>query len=338
MNWFNYWGCIPVTGKIKKKDWANVQNSREFNNTFMVFYTLALELYKWSGLPDTCDERMLERYLLLNGQAMIADVNGAYLTLASAGGSDINLYGYPTQGFGYGLNGFNQRFNLYVPGADDSKELLTSPAGNLPQTSRPEAVVCYDNAAAYPYILYIMQDALRLSDLVRSADVAVKTLKSPIIIGVNETERSSMKQLMEDYEDNVFAILTAKGFSLDSIQVWPTNGNPQTIEAIWNQYLNVWARLLGIFGLNSNPNEDKKERLLVDEVNANNQYITSSLYKRLAWRKNFCEQVNRTFGLNISVDINPEVKEHVSDDSYGRPEDDLDNPTGGGDSDSEGDS
>lgn len=337
MLWTPYWGCVPVTGKIKKKDYAKLQNNQEFTNTFTTFYTLALDLYKWNGLPETCDERILERFLLLNGQAMIAKVDNGFLTLASAGGSDINVYGYPTVGFGYGLNGFNRRFNLFVPGAENYSELRKSPAGNLPGSDSVDAVICYDNSAAYPYVAYIMADAKRLADLVRSTDVAVKTLKSPILIGVSESEQTSLKQLMEDYEDNVFTILTARGFSLDSIKVWPTAGNPQTIEAIWQQYLNIWSRLLATFGLDSNANSDKKERLLVDEVNANNQYIASSLYKRLEWRKKFCEQVNGQFGLNISVEINPEVMQYArADDADGIYEDGSDDGAGEGNTDSGG--
>lgn len=334
MLWGPYWGCVPVTPKIKKKDWAKVQNNNEFVNIFEIFYTLALTIYKWDGLPPTCDERIIERFLLLNGQAMIAKEANGYLSLASAGGSDINIYGYPTQGYGYGLNGYNKRYNLYVPGADDDKLLMRS-AGGLTTSYSPEAVICYDNPAAYPYIAYIMADARRLADLVRSTDVAVKTLKSPIIIGVAESERTSMRQLIEDYEDNLFAILTAKGLSLDSIKVWPVSGDSNTIQAIWNQYLNIWSRLMAVFGLNANPNEDKKERLLVDEVNANNQYVQSSLYKRLAWRRKFCDQINALWGLNVSVDINEEVIGRA--DSYDPNrvlQDDPDDGAGDGDGDS----
>ena len=54
-----------------------------------------------------------------------------------------------------------------------------------------------------------------------------------------------------------------------------------------------------LFGLNNV--SDKKERLIVDEANANNDYINRNvdlLYKN---RKIACNEINKKFGLNISV-------------------------------------
>ena len=57
--------------------------------------------------------------------------------------------------------------------------------------------------------------------------------------------------------------------------------------------------LLTLFGLNNVV--DKKERLIVDEANANNDYINRNvdlLYKN---RKIACDKINEKFGLNINV-------------------------------------
>ena len=57
--------------------------------------------------------------------------------------------------------------------------------------------------------------------------------------------------------------------------------------------------LLTLFGLNNVIN--KKERLIVDEANANNDYINRNvdlLYKN---RKQACDEINNKFGLNINV-------------------------------------
>ena len=54
-------------------------------------------------------------------------------------------------------------------------------------------------------------------------------------------------------------------------------------------------------GLN-NANTEKRERLLVDEVNANNQAIYSKVELWLDQLKRSCEKVRNMFGINISVD------------------------------------
>lgn len=331
---WDLWGPkCPMNEAIDKHEYAKVLNQQEFINTVMTYFNIAIERFLWGNLPKTCDYRMLEKFLILNAESLIAKFSGAYFSLGSAGGYDINIYGYPTQGYGYGMNGFNKRFNLYIPGVTESSEMIKTPSGTLMNKLRgiftPDAVVCYDNAMRYPLIAYILADARRLADLVRSTDVAVKTLKSPIILGVGETEKRSVKALLNDYEENLFAILVARGFNIADVKVWPTNGKPETIEAFWNQYLNIHARLLAILGLNSNPNEDKKERLIVDEVNANNEFIAYNIYKELAWRRRFCDYVNELWGLDITVEINPEVKSYVRPDDTGDGmQDDSDDGTG----------
>lgn len=51
-----------------------------------------------------------------------------------------------------------------------------------------------------------------------------------------------------------------------------------------------------------NANTNKKERLIVDEVNSNNVETTSKCELWLEELKKTCEQTNKMFGLNISVD------------------------------------
>ena len=65
-------------------------------------------------------------------------------------------------------------------------------------------------------------------------------------------------------------------------------------------------------GLN-NANTEKRERLLVDEVNANNQAIYSKVELWLDQLKRSCEKVRNMFGINISVDwrYNPNEQRQI---------------------------
>ena len=303
MFWWNlYWGAMPLKGcNISKKKLAKVQNDIEFLNLFENYFTLAQDLFEWDGLPDTCDERFLERSLLLYGRAMIADLGGNLVTLGSANGAGINLYGYSIKAYGWGMNGFNQEFNVYVPGADDARPLGKASDGTMSKS--PEAVICYDNVDMFPYVSFIFNAAKRLADLIRSCDVTVQNLKTPFIVTCDENQLNSVKEAFAQREDNVAAIITSKSISLDNFKVWQTYASADTLRSFWEQFRNIEAQLLEILGINSNANTDKRERLLVDEVNANNQNIESNLQKRLRQREIFCERVNKVFGTDISVKI-----------------------------------
>lgn len=314
--WQNYWGSMPVDmSNISKKKLAKLQNNAEFANFFEAYFTLAQNLFEWEGLPDTCDARFLERCLLLFGRAMIAQVDGAYVTLGAAPGAGLNIYGYPIKGFGWGINGFNREFSLYVPGADSSK-VLTKASDGRASYEAPEAVVCYDNIDAYPYVSYILSGAQRMSDLIRSCDVAVQNLKCPIFCTVRDQEQvKTIKQALDDRAENALAIIAMKQLDLDQFKTWNIGVVPDTLSAFWEQFRNVEAMLLETLGINANDNTDKRERLLVDEINANNIHTNSNLKKRLHQRELFCERVNDAFGLNISVKIREEVEDDGDDDT-----------------------
>ena len=57
---------------------------------------------------------------------------------------------------------------------------------------------------------------------------------------------------------------------------------------------------------NSNANNGKKERLLVDEVNVNNGEILMYLDVDYKNRVKACEEINKRFGLNVKVSKNIE--------------------------------
>ena len=71
-------------------------------------------------------------------------------------------------------------------------------------------------------------------------------------------------------------------------------------------------------GIN-NANMDKRERMVANEVEANNEQVKASEDVMLKVRKEACKQINRIFGTNISVerrnfDQIPEYEELLKED------------------------
>ena len=58
----------------------------------------------------------------------------------------------------------------------------------------------------------------------------------------------------------------------------------------------IWNEALTYLGIN-NIIEEKKERLISDEANSNNELINLNLQSRLAPRQEACRQFNEKFGL-----------------------------------------
>jgi hypothetical protein len=64
---------------------------------------------------------------------------------------------------------------------------------------------------------------------------------------------------------------------------------------------NLWNEVMTYLGI-GNAKQDKKERLVADEVAANDEQIESSREVMLKARQLACDKINNMFNLSISVD------------------------------------
>lgn len=302
MLWYQFlFGNLPLKN-LNERKLAKYETDREFVNTFNRLFNTALNTFRWEGLPATCNERFLEISLMLYGNALIADRDGAFVNLACASGGEINIYGEPLTAYGYGLNGWNKKYNLYIDGMEESRVVLDGVARD--GSENYNAVMCRDNKVSYPYVNYVFMAAQRLTRAMRTMDVVCQNLKQPVIITCEESMVKTVRETLNQRGDNVNAIISSGKLPIDSFKVWDTKANPETLKVMWEHYDSLDAHVKELFGVNNNAQIDKKERLLVDEVNANNEATEQSVEHRLAERQLFCERVNRAFGLNLSVSLN----------------------------------
>lgn len=288
---------------VSAKAYEKYKNTNEFLNFFNTLKEIALNSFKWEGLPETVDELFFEKVLLERGGACFYESPYGILGLYVSGLSDLSIYGYPTKGSCMGLNGKTFNCNFYVPGAGFT-------------TESNKAVICYDNSNAYPYIRYIYNAAARLSDIIRSTDVIAENLKQPMTITAPEQAINSIKQTYKQRKDNEPLIITSKAFDVNNIKVWQNEVSSDNLKVMWEHFYNLESYIKEILGVNSNDQQDKKERLLVDEVNANNESIQISIDKRLEQRQKFCDIINKQFGLNVKVSVNRE-RSDSNDDNNG---------------------
>lgn len=300
-------GNMPI-GKASSRKLAKMATDIEFINNYQRLLNMSLNVFKWENLPETCNERFLELSLMTNGMAILANEKGNYLNLAFNGGSGVNVYGEFLNGFGYGLNGFNKEYALYIDGAETCKDVLRG--SDKPHTASYNAVMCRDNITGYPYIDYIYMCALRLTRNQRAIDVVTQNLKQPMIITCEESMVKSVKETLNQRTDNVSAIISSGKLPIDSFKVWQTGADPTTLTTLQSNFEWIQNQFYDTMGVENNPESDKKERLLVDEINANNESTQMNVAHRLEQRKLFCERVNKAFGLNISVKVANEEISH----------------------------
>lgn len=83
-------------------------NQRTFIKNLKWLESLALNRFRWVGLPDTCDARFLEQLLLRYGFATIAHPKEApdvWYSIQAVNQSKLNVYGLPSEWLAQGFNG-----------------------------------------------------------------------------------------------------------------------------------------------------------------------------------------------------------------------------------------
>lgn len=137
--------------------------------------------------------------------------------------------------------------------------------------------------------------ALRLYEAERSCDVNIKAQKTPIMILIDEKQRLTMQQLYNQYNGNQpFIFGDKQNLGDDKLKAISTEA-PFVADKLQEYKKEIWNEALTFLGVN-NIMVDKKERLITDEANSNNELINLNLQSYLAPRQKACKQFNEKFG------------------------------------------
>lgn len=311
--WFDY-------NTLSKKKVALYENDIEFQNMFYNLLNILMYSFSIEGLPDSCNERFFKLNLIFNGYAaLIKDPDLGYLSLGvrpTVNSNQLNIYGEFPDVMAFGWNGFNKQYKNYMYGTDNSDA---------------EAVICRDNDLMYPMVNIIWMYAKRLTDTMRTLDVTARKLKTPYFITCDEAQKSSIKKILDDVDFNQDSIIANRSTMPNEFNVLQTGVQPESVRVLWEHYSNLESEIRTFLGINSAANLDKKERLVVDEAEANDILTDINIQYRLKNYQQFCDTVNNLWGLNISFVSNIDIveKQEEIDDSIKQ------NEVIGGDTDEE---
>ena len=271
------------------------QNNNQYGMYLERLTELAISMFEWKNLPDTCDERFLELTLFTNGYAVFfkdEDLSrtglsdsaiGSYLALPVATNGRWNVYNIPTKRRAYASNGYNK---------------------NLDENN---SVMIYNNLLHTNSVNISRTYAKRLYNLDRIVDVNANAQKTPVLILANEQQRLTMLQVYQKWDGNEPVIFGDRDLDMKLVQALRTDA-PYIVDKIQALKTELWNEVLTYLGI-SNISFQKKERMISDEVLRNQGGTIASRYSRLNARRKAADQINKMFGLNIEVDFREDYRE-----------------------------
>lgn len=264
-------------------------NDLTFTDYLNRFKKVALSVFEWVNLPKSMNAQWLEKCLYYNGMAtLLKDKNYGFINTNCCSNGKLNIYGLPTN------------LNCYSFEYQTKRKLYTGLMTGLTEAQKEareyyECILVQNNWDRTPTAGSMELFALRLYEAERTADVNIKAQKTPIMVLVDEEQRLLMENLYNQYDGNrPFIFGDKKQLGSDVLRAIKTDA-PFIADKIIDYKKEIWNEALTFLGIN-NIMVDKKERLITDEANSNNELINLNLQSYLAPRQEACRQFNEKFG------------------------------------------
>ena len=255
--------------KMSETDLAMLINNRTMQDYFDRLSLIATSIFTWEGLDEIGgDSRFLEQCLFKYGRAcFIKDKELGYMTINANPSDKLNHYNLPV------------RINAWSVGYSKNYDF-------------DDCVYIMNNEMQLPTISTIELFALRLYEAERTIDVNIKAQKTPVLIEGDAKSMLTLKNLYMKFSGNEPFIFGNKNFNLDkALNVLKTDA-PFIADKLQDYKHEVWNECLTFLGIN-NANTDKKERLVTDEVNSNNDLIKFYFNCFYKTRKKACDEINK---------------------------------------------
>ena len=275
----------------KRNAWGNsrdIDESRDEASSFQKYrdnlMQLGMAMFDWQDLPDTCNERYIEKTEYFRGATIFfKDDTLGFLCLPVIFNGPFDVMDEPNRRVAYSRSGYR-------------KEL-----------DKDNSVIIWNNYLRKPSCLTVNHYARRLADIENSIDVNCKAQKTPVLIRCSENQRLTLENLYQKYEGNYPFIFGEKDLDVKGISAIVT-GAPFVSDKMFQIKMQIWNEALTELGI-SNISYQKKERLVSDEVIRNMGGTIASRYSRITMRRLACDKINDMFSLDIKCDYREDFRQ-----------------------------
>ena len=256
--------------------------------------TLAENVFEFKNLPPFIDVAYLNKVLLRNGAiAFFKDEVLGVIALPFDVTGNFDIYGRPQEIMARAANG--RYYRRLLPG---------------------EFVIMYDNNSRLPLFMDICQMAERISLSKRTIDVNIVQQRTPRVWKTSKDKERTLKDLLNNIDGMEENIATYDSIDIDDMNVVLAPA-PYVADKIDTHLDKEWAEFYRLIGV-ANLIEQKKERLIKDEMSASQGGTIASRFSRFEPRKRAIDEINSMFGTNIEVsyyDGEPSTEQDIIEES-----------------------
>lgn len=262
----------PSRRDFKKAAFGNTQT---YNYYYTRMRNIAMSVYKWEGLPESCNARFLEKQLYYRGlAAFVPDENFGILSLPVNPCNTINIYDESLQYTAFSVN-YEKTFD------------------------RSEIILIRNNLTCVPTDFVVRQFAYRLYECERAIDTNIAAQKTPVLIVCDDKQRFTMKNLYMQYDGNAPVIFGDKSLNPEALRVLKTDA-PFIADKLAMHRAGIWSDFLTFIGV-SNVGVEKRERLTESESTANSAFYGISAELGLLTRREAADELSKMIKAPVTV-------------------------------------
>ena len=262
------------------------------------FEIIALNLFEWNNLPPTIEERYIEKALFNKGLVcLVDDENFGQIVVGCNYSQNMNIWGEPTEVI---TTGYNYIKTFSIENTLNTNAYL--------EFGNKNAIVCQNNDLAISTREILEYYVNKLVEVELSTFTNIYLQKFPFLINTTKDNEMTMRTLISKVDKGEPYIMYNKKIAdlNGAVDVFNLNV-PFVADKLLQYRFETEREIYTLFGFNNN--FEKKERLLTDEVNSNNDFINCNIDSMFKKRQQFAELMNAKYGWNVEVKKRYEIQE-----------------------------
>lgn len=277
---------------LKPKQVEKIRLSTYFDLLFQIINNMFI----WEGLPKSIPQRFLEGYMHIFGSVGVAKINDELVCGVSSYCGQIDAYGIGTSG------------------------IVTTPTGTKEGKINEEVCICWNNdlmqkdKLLYEIIHFI-------SEIDKSIDCNIVFSRFiPIPIADDKHQKVAYDEAIKSIIDGKLDTITSHNIIIEELGLENKTLNLTDVtQADKIQYLSklfddLLKRFFIFYGHNLQT-INQGSQTNNDELHGYDSISRLIPEIMLKCRRDFCEELNQTFGLNVSVRFNESIQNNINEDN-----------------------
>lgn len=261
---------------------------------FIYIFGIINEQFKWEGLPPEIKSYNVEKVLNMYGQGVLFKPEGSeqYAFCNAVNTNMLNIYGEPCEVQPIAINGMS--FGRVV---------VNTTLGNDGEIKEQNAVLIKNNLTSTPTYAMIKPLVEHMAFIWESKGINAGLSRVKVLLHSNKNLASTIRQQLKSIIGSASAIPVVSDKTNIMNEIEKVDFNVEyTPSVYWEDFDKTFDTICQWLGITTNISNGKKERLIVSEVESNDELTTISEDARLSYRKIGCDGAKELFGLDMKCE------------------------------------